>query len=111
MAAKQSVLLTGLGCEPFEHCARAMLQVHAKLSSALPSQALHEWSPIIHEGDICLEFANRYFSTGSDGDNLQTVSLGSEIDPFGLLAEAVPNGKHTEDNKVLYYERISSGNK
>lgn len=111
MSAKQSVILTGLSSEPFENCARAILEVHAKLSSALPPQALREWSPVVHEGDICLEFGNRYFASGSDGAHLDTVSLGSDIDPFGLLAGAVPDGKHTEDNKVLYYEKMTSEKK
>lgn len=60
-----------------------------------------------NEGNLCLEFSNRYFATAADGDHLNTISLPSEVDPLGLLAEAVPSGRHTEDNQVLYYDRIS----
>ena len=104
--AKQSVVVSGLGSEAFDRCARAILEVHAKLAAALPPGTLEEWKPIMDEGKICLEFSNRYFAVSSDGENLHTVSLSSEIDPFGLLAEAVPDGRHTEDNQVLYYDRI-----
>ena len=108
---KQSIIVTGLGSASFENCVRAVLEMQTKLSSALPPDSLQEWRPTTSEGHLCLEFSNRYFATAADGDHLNTIGLPSEVDPFGLLAEAVPSGRYTEDNQVLYYDRIISDNR
>ena len=53
---------------------------------------------------VCLEFANRYFR-GKDDDVSTVLSLGSDIDPYGILQSRCSDGEHTEDNVVLYFER------
>ena len=105
ITAKQSVVLTGLGSDKFDQCARGILEVHTKLSSSLPPGSLQLWRPLTDQGRICLEFSNRYFASGTDSMDQSDVALGSGIDPAGVLAQECPEGRHTEDNVVLYFDR------
>ena len=95
-----------MGSPKFDACARAILEIHTKLSSSLPPESLQEWIPIMDEGSICVEFSNRYFAVSSDCDHLNTIKIPSDVDPLGILAKAVPNGRYTEDNHILYYDQI-----
>lgn len=102
--AKQSVLLTGLKLDEFDRCAKAILEVQAKLSSVLLSDSLQDWKLLTDQRKICLEFGNRYFSSNSDGSNQLDASLADTIDPLRILAHKVPKGQHTENNVVLYFD-------
>ena len=104
LAARQSIVLTGLGSEGFERAARAVLQIHTLFSSTLPEDSLLPWKPIRDSGYICLEFSNRYFKGKDDGD-ATVLPLGRKIDPYDLLRSKCQSAEHTEDNVVLYYER------
>ncbi len=106
VSAKQSIVLTGLGADVFDQCARGILEVHSKLSSVLPADTLQTWKPITDKGHICLEFGNRYFAGESEGADLEDLGVSNIIDPLGILTREVPHGKHTEDNVVLYFDRV-----
>ena len=103
-AAKQSVVITGLGIPEFQAAARAVLEIHTFFGSTLPDTCLEPWHPVkgSEEGFMCLEFSNRYFSGGKDHD--VALELGKDIDPEGILRAQCPEGIHTEDNRVLYFE-------
>ncbi len=105
LSAKQSIVLTGLGTKEFSQAARAVLAIHSMFASSLPGDTLIPWSPITDSGHKCLEFSNRYFSTGQlDGTSPAEFDVG--MDPKGILAGLEVNGKYTDDNIVLYFERV-----
>ncbi|KAI0755937.1 hypothetical protein BC629DRAFT_1272449, partial [Irpex lacteus] len=110
LSAKQSIVLTGLGTKQFEQAARAILAIRSAFVSILPDDTLLPWTPIIDGGHKCLEFSNRYFSSGQM-DGLNPVEFDPSIDPKGILANLETNGKHTDDNVVLYFERVKAQNK
>ena len=102
--AKQSVILTGFGCETFDKCAKAILEIHTRLSSHLPTNALESWAPQVDEGCLCLELTNRYLTPDRLASVYESVPVEDTIDPLGLLRR-VSASKRTEDNVVLFYER------
>ncbi|KAI0086698.1 hypothetical protein BDY19DRAFT_894328, partial [Irpex rosettiformis] len=104
--AKQSVVITDLGSPEFESSARAILQIHTLFGSTLPDDTLVPWKPMKDAEHICIEFANRYFKSKDDSES-PVIGLASDIDPMGLLVSRCPNGEHTEDNTVLYFERTT----
>ena len=104
MSAKQYVMLTGLGSTEFDSAARAVLQIHTTFSATLPEETLLSWKPTRDAGFVCLQFANRYFKTKDDRDPT-VIELDKEVDPSGMLQSKCPAGEHTEDNRVLYFER------
>lgn len=103
--ARQVITVTGLGYHQFDECARSILEAHRKLASGLPVNTLNVWTPI-KDRYICLEFSNRYFTGSSDGFDHADVPLSTTVDPQGILQDSFPEGRHTEDNTVLYYDRI-----
>jgi hypothetical protein len=107
LAAKQSITITGLGCDAFSKSARAILEIHSLFASALPPDSLQMWTPLMDENCICLEFSNRYLTPVHEAD-LEAVDLGPEIDPVGILASNAQGGIYTEDNVVTYFETIKN---
>lgn len=74
-------------------------------ASQLPAESLVPWTPIVDAGHQCLEFSNRYFSRSPlDMQNLAKFDHG--IDPKGILAALDVQGRYTEDNVVLYFEKV-----
>ncbi len=106
LSAKQSLVLTGLGSEEFDNCVRAVIQFHSRFASHLPSDTLQPWSPIKDDEHLCLELSNRYYTPDNLVSQYEEASVSDTIDPMGLL-RAKGNGlRHTEDNDVLYFERL-----
>jgi hypothetical protein len=107
LVAKQSVVLTGLGCETFDQAARAILEIHSMFASSLPANSLQSWRPQKDSGDVCIEFSNRYL-TRSRYSESALVELSPDVDPKGVIATCMQNleAEHTEDNEVLYFERV-----
>lgn len=104
-AARQSVKLTGLGIDSFNESAQAMLELSQVIARQLPPGALMDFMPSQEQGFIVLEFANRYFSSAKDSVQAQEIEIPKTIDPFGILRLHIGNGRYTEDNEVLYFER------
>ncbi|KAI0084161.1 hypothetical protein BDY19DRAFT_898899, partial [Irpex rosettiformis] len=109
LSAKQSIVLTGLGAESFTKAAHAVLVIRSMFTANLPHDSLLPWTPIVDSGHQCLEFSNRYFST-SQFEGLTAVDFDPAVDPKGILASLEVDGKHTDDNVVLYFERLSGKN-
>ncbi|KAI0825912.1 hypothetical protein BC629DRAFT_1276067 [Irpex lacteus] len=102
---KQSIVLTGVGTKQFEQAARAVLAIRTLFSATLPGDTLLPWTPIIDGGHKCLEFSNRYFTSGNV-EGSKPVEFQTGVDPKGILANLEVNGIHTDDNVVLYFERV-----
>ncbi|KAI0337021.1 hypothetical protein BDW22DRAFT_1340590, partial [Trametopsis cervina] len=107
LAAKQSVVLTGLGSGVFDTMGRAVMEVHSYLASTLPDGSLQPWVPRKDEDCICLEFSNRYFTPLNNTDHQEGIPFSKTVDPNGVLGRYAMEMKHTEDNEVLYFERTS----
>ncbi len=105
MNLKQSIVLTGVGTKQFEQAARAVLAIRTLFSATLPGDTLLPWTPIIDGGHKCLEFSNRYFTSGNV-EGSKPVEFQTGVDPKGILANLEVNGIHTDDNVVLYFERV-----
>ncbi|KAF7790157.1 hypothetical protein EIP86_001109 [Pleurotus ostreatoroseus] len=57
-------------------------------------------------------FANRYLSSYQEAQGVDSVPLSKDVDPNGVLRNAVPKVYHTADNEVMYFERVvSSGSR
>lgn len=110
MTAKQSVVLTGLGCEEFDGSVRAIIALHSRFAMHLPSDMLNEWKPVTDEDLLCLEFANRYFTPNYLAKQYDQSDLPDSVDPMRLLRSKAKGGCHTEDNQVLYFEKTHDGN-
>ncbi|KAI0340233.1 hypothetical protein BDW22DRAFT_1334836 [Trametopsis cervina] len=110
LAAKQSVVLTGLNCEAFNAAGRAIIEIHSYLSSTLPDGSLQAWTPAKDDDSICLEFSNRYFMSGDRVDKLDSIPFTREVDPKGILHGRIQGLTHTEENEVLYFEKSCSTN-
>ncbi|KAI0083213.1 hypothetical protein BDY19DRAFT_900618, partial [Irpex rosettiformis] len=103
--AKQSLVLTGLGCELFDRSVKAVIEFHSRLASHLPTDSLTSWKPLVVDQFLCLELSNRYVTPSHLAASYDSATFDESIDPFGLLRAKVI-GQRTDDNIVLYYERI-----
>ena len=107
IAAKQSVVLTELGCEQFDLNVCTILEIHSFFSKTLPANSLLSWKPTKDEGYVCIEFSNKYFNLPSDREHKE-VKLDKSIDPKEILMEYANKGRYTKDNVVLYFERTKN---
>ncbi|KAI0085727.1 hypothetical protein BDY19DRAFT_896156, partial [Irpex rosettiformis] len=108
--AKQSLVLTGLGCESFDRSVRAVIEFHSRFAGRLPTDCLASWKPMVDDQFLCLELSNRYVTPTHLAPSYDSATFDESIDPFGLLRAKV-GGQRTEDNIVLYYERVTDGDK
>ncbi|KAI0681952.1 hypothetical protein BC835DRAFT_1311726 [Cytidiella melzeri] len=105
-AARQSLTLTGLSLSNFDSNLRAVSEVHSYFADNLPNGALQ---PLKHNkdgGHSYLEVSNRYFTQEVDDMGYPDIAIDPYIDPHGILTSKVTTGRHTEDNTVLYFERM-----
>ena len=107
--AAQSVVLTGLGLDKFEHAVQAVLQIYNHFSRNLPQGSLTEWEPQVVNGHLTLPFSNRYLSSFEEAQGMEQVPIPKEVDPNGVLRKSVQKVYHTSDNEVLYFERVPAG--
>lgn len=103
LQARQSVKLTGLGVDKFDAYIRGIMEICEVLSMHVPANAMQPYTPAIENGNLVLEFGNRYLSIGQDAQD-EEIDLAA-IDPLRLLRNRMPPGaRHVDDNQVLYYE-------
>ena len=105
LSVKQSVVLTGLGSEMFDKNAKAIIEIRSRFAAHLPDGVLETWKPLLDEDFICIELSNRYLTPDRLSHSYDSVPFDASIDPFGLLRDK-EGGRRTEDNVVLYYERV-----
>ncbi|KAI0083195.1 hypothetical protein BDY19DRAFT_900690, partial [Irpex rosettiformis] len=105
-SAKQVLVLTGLGSKEFDDCIRAVVAIHSRFASHLPADALQPWVPVTDDGDLCLELSNRYFTPKHLAAEYEVSKINDDLDPLGLLKSRAGGLHHTEDNEVLYFERM-----
>lgn len=82
------------------------MELRGRFADHLPADTLQEWTPVTDDDMLCLEASNRYFTPSYLASEYDPVELGDIIDPLGLLKAKTAGSRRTEDNEVLYYERI-----
>lgn len=97
--------LTGLGIEPFNEAAQALLELSQVIARQLPPGCLIDFQPSQEQGFIALEFANRYLTSAKNVIKAKEIDIPKTIDPFGILSLHGSGERYTEDNEVLYFER------
>jgi hypothetical protein len=107
---RQTLQLTGLGCDKFQDGMDNMQHLHQILSRQVPEGAME---PLVFSQFgryISLDMATRYFTSRQDDPNGIPMDFDQSTDPKGVLTSMTANGKyfHGEDNKVLYY-RVGHG--
>ena len=102
--ARQTVVLSGLGLPEFQRCFDAILEIGAVIEDHLPSGNLRRQTPRLERGYPVLQLGNRYFADPADTGSADAVPM-EVVDPLKILRNAVPDGVHTTDNEVLYFER------
>ncbi len=109
-AAKQALVLTGLGYDRFEKGVKAVIEFHSHFANLLPAGSMEAWQPIADQDNLCLEFSNRYLTPDRLASVYETASFDEVIDPFGMF-RGKGGGTRTEDNVVLYYDRLPTSDK
>ena len=95
-----------MGSDVFEQNAQGAFEVHDHFKRNLPHDSLLPWEPKNWSGNLSMMFSNRYFASVEEAEGQRPLELGEEVDPDGMLRQAVPRGVHTMDNQVAYYERV-----
>lgn len=105
--SQQYVLLSGLGLDAFERNVEAISAIRQAFDGQVSEGDLPAWKPNREHGSLALPFSNRFFTASRDCGKEQPVDL-SIVDPLRILRTAVPDGMHTDDNEVLYFERLKA---
>lgn len=97
--------MTGVGSEEFALAVKGMLALHQVIRTHLGTTVLLDWSPSCENGNLVMEFANRYLSNASDAGKHQIMTFPTDLDPQGLLQQRISSEIYLSDNEVKYYER------
>ena len=104
--ARQRVSITGLGSKHFDDALGGLLHVRSLFTDVVPPNALQDPLPRRAGGMAALEFSNRYFASDQAISNDGHRPLDSSIDPLQILTNLCPTQVTSNDNDVLYYERL-----
>ena len=99
--------LSGLGSAKFKDAVSAILKIHQYFQQHCPEGQMDGWEPRKERGYPVVSAGARYLSTKANTSSEQVIPLSEVIDPIGILARAVPGGLHTQENQVLYFERVA----
>ncbi|KAI0666734.1 hypothetical protein C8Q78DRAFT_1072132 [Trametes maxima] len=102
---KQSVTITGLGVQPFDDAAAAVLAVYHQFSAHLKEHCLRTWQPERANAYISLTFGNRYLTPVKFSDSEPHADLSEVVDPFNVLRPHLSSQVHLQENVVEYWER------
>lgn len=112
--SRQSVTLTGLGSQSFEHIVENCRRAYSMFSRYTPNARLVPSPEFLGRQRVggsddtdeysTITASNRFFTPSKQAAGLTVVDINSELDPRGIL-EKVDKTKwlHTEDNAVDYY--------
>ena len=107
---KQSITVTGLGCEPFEAAVRGIQCIYETFCLHINTLGgtLRKWTPSLDSEDLTLTFNNRYLTFAKNASQDSIINLSRTIDPFNILGPQLTNQVHTLDNVVEYWERTEA---
>ncbi|KAI0666355.1 hypothetical protein C8Q78DRAFT_984218, partial [Trametes maxima] len=101
---KQSVTITGLGVQPFDDAAAAVLAVYHQFSAHLKGHHLRIWQPERANAHLTLTFGNRYLTAAKFSDNEPHADLSEVVDPFNVLRPHLSSQVHLQENVVEYWQ-------
>ncbi|RPD67608.1 hypothetical protein L226DRAFT_577112 [Lentinus tigrinus ALCF2SS1-7] len=109
---RQSVTVTGLGCEAFEKAVAGLSILYQTVKAKIMQRGgqLRDWTPVNlgdDEGNTTLTFGSRYLTAAKDvGNDDIRPDLAEVIDPFNILRPLLRTEVHTLDNCVQYWQRM-----
>ncbi|RPD67600.1 hypothetical protein L226DRAFT_474661, partial [Lentinus tigrinus ALCF2SS1-7] len=109
---RQSVTVTGLGCEAFEKAVAGLSILYQTVKAKIMQRGgqLRDWTPVNlgdDEGNATLTFGSRYLTAAKDvGNDDIRPDLAEVIDPFNILRPLLRTEVHTLDNCVQYWQRM-----
>ena len=105
---KQTVTLTGLGCQYFHSAVRGVGAVYHAFKMHLSARGcqLRTWAPGCDGGEsLTLTFSNRILMSAKDGEGEKKQDLSEFVDPFNILRPLLRTELHTAENHVDYWKR------
>ena len=103
---RQTVSITGMGNAAFDNTAVNLAQIHAIFKRTIGNQLEEHAVHSDFKGHKAIDASNRYFTPRDGKRDIESIPLGSDVDPYGFLLKAAGNTYvHTKDNKVYYYQK------
>lgn len=104
---KQGVGITGYGNRTFETLVTDIAKIHTFFKRAVGPQLLDDLGISDADGYSAIDASNRYFSPRTElTSEADKCLITDDMDPKGSLRKAAGTSYiHTEDNKVLYFEK------
>lgn len=105
---RQSVTVTGLGCEFFDRSHENVQQIYMAFANIFPPRTLEDWQDTKFEGHCAFDSNARYFSRVTANTNkAMSIPFGDHVDPEDVLEKLVDNDYiHGPDNHVEYKWRV-----
>jgi hypothetical protein len=106
---KQSVSITGFDTASFQAAIGSLSSIYAIFTRCVPPTKLQPLTMDEYDGRPSIFASNRLFTPRAEAPTASSAELGSDVDPQGKLIE-LSQGLffHSDDNKVHYWERVSS---
>ncbi|KIL56679.1 hypothetical protein M378DRAFT_48510, partial [Amanita muscaria Koide BX008] len=107
---RQTVELTLLGSPYFSDTLHKIHDINEQFSRNLPPNAMETWNSQQFEGHPSLIASNRYFTNRHDQSHHPHVPLGANVDPDGVLQQAMGDEfVHLHEKQVEYFEAVKIG--
>jgi hypothetical protein len=106
---RQSATVTAFGHSVYDGLIANIAIIHSLFRRAVGDRLTEECVNSTFEEWPAIEVANRYFTPKAVARLEDVRSIGTDVDPFGSLHKAASSSfVHTEENKVLYFQRKES---
>jgi hypothetical protein len=109
---RQSAVVTAFGHSVYDSLIANIAIVHSIFRRAVGDRLTEECVASMFEEWPAIEVANRYFTPKAIARLEDIRPIGADVDPFGSLHKAASSSfVHTEENKVLYFQRNESASR
>jgi hypothetical protein len=103
--------VTAFGHSVYESLIANIATIHSIFRRAVGDRLAEECVNSTFEEWPAIEVANRYFTPKAVARMEDIRPVGTDVDPFGSLHKAAGSSfVHTEENKVLYFQRKDGTN-
>ncbi|KAF7985752.1 hypothetical protein HWV62_345 [Athelia sp. TMB] len=107
---KQTVRLTGFGCEEFKKSVDAIASIAIMMGENVERGDLESWTPVRFRNWQALDIGNRYFVYQHIEGDAVAIPMPASVDPDGVLASiAGEKWVYTEENEVSYFRMRING--
>jgi hypothetical protein len=95
-----------MGNAAFDNAALNLARIHAIFKCTISNQLEEDAIYSDFKGYKAIDTSNQYFTPREGKRDIESISLGNDVDPYSFLLKAAGNAYvHTEDNKVYYYQK------